>query len=253
MGNLEGKVAWVTGGASGIGLASAVELARNGARLIISDCDAKALELALPKVKQAGHAESVPLDIVDKKAVMAAAGDIEKRLGSIDILVNSAGTNIPERHFETMSLEGWDHLIAVDLSGMFYCCYAVLSGMRRRQSGLIVNISSWAGRYAAAFTGPAYNSAKRAVIALTETINIEQCKHGIRATAILPEEVNTPLVDKRPIIPRQELRSKMLQPEDLGRTIAFIAQLPSRVCVNEIVISPTFNRSYLGGLNVTAT
>lgn len=253
MSNLNGQVAWITGAASGIGLASAVELAKAGAKIIISDCDAQILEKALLQVKASGSAEAFPLDIVNKKAVMAVAGDIEKRLGRIDILVNSAGTNIPERHFETMSLDGWDHLIAVDLSGMFYCCYAVLSGMRKRKGGLIINLSSWAGRYAAAFTGPAYNSAKRAVIALTETINIEQCKHGIRATAILPEEVNTPLVDKRPIIPPQELRAKMLQPEDLGQTVAFIAQLPPRVCVNEIIVSPTFNRSYMGGLNVTAT
>jgi NAD(P)-dependent dehydrogenase (short-subunit alcohol dehydrogenase family) len=253
MGNLNGKTAWITGGGAGIGLAGAVELAKAGATIVISDCDGPALETALSRVKDFGPCEPLLLDVTDSKAVMAAAADMEKRYGAIDILVHSAGTNIPDRHFETMSIEGWDKLIAVDLSGMFYCCYAVLPGMRTRKDGTIINISSWAGRYAAAFTGPAYNSAKRAVIALTETINIEQCKYGIRATVILPEEVNTQLVDKRPIVPPQEARARMLQPEDLGVTIAFVAQLPPRVCVNELIISPTFNRSYLGGLNVTAT
>jgi NADP-dependent 3-hydroxy acid dehydrogenase YdfG len=86
------------------------------------------------------------------------------------------------------------------------------------------------------------------VVALTESINMEECMHGIRATSVLPGEVATPILEKRPIPPSQEDRARMLQAEDLGKTLLFVATLPPRACVNEILISPTWNRFYLGGL-----
>ena len=119
---------------------------------------------------------------------------------------------------------------------------------RTRKDGLIINVSSWAGRYASTLTGAGYNASKRAVIALTESINLEECENGIRATSVLPGEAATPILEKRPVPPTAEVRAKMLQPEDLGRTLAFIATLPPRVCVNEIIISPTWNRFLIGGL-----
>jgi NADP-dependent 3-hydroxy acid dehydrogenase YdfG len=85
-------------------------------------------------------------------------------------------------------------------------------------------------------------------VALTEQLNIEECTNGIRATSVLPGEAATPILEKRPVPPSPDVRAKMLQPEDLGRTLAFIASLPPRVCVNEIIISPTWNRFLIGGL-----
>jgi NADP-dependent 3-hydroxy acid dehydrogenase YdfG len=120
--------------------------------------------------------------------------------------------------------------------------------MRSRKDGLIINISSWAGRYASVLTGPAYNATKRAVIAVTESINMEECTNGIRATSILPGEVATPILEKRPVPPSPEERARMAQPEDFGAAILFVASLPARTCVNELIISPTWNRFYLGGL-----
>jgi NADP-dependent 3-hydroxy acid dehydrogenase YdfG len=139
-------------------------------------------------------------------------------------------------------------VVAINLSGMFYCCHALLPGMRARKDGLIINISSWAGRYASALTGPAYNATKRAVIALTESITIEECANGIRATSILPGEVATPIMEKRPIPPSPEERARMAQAEDLGRAILFVATMPARTCINEMIIAPTWNRLILGGL-----
>ncbi|MFH1517812.1 MAG: SDR family NAD(P)-dependent oxidoreductase, partial [Pseudomonadota bacterium] len=120
--------------------------------------------------------------------------------------------------------------------------------MRKQRDGLIINISSWAGRYPSMVTGPAYNTTKRAVIALSESINAEECGNGIRATSLLPGEVATPILEKRPVPPPREERDKMLQAEDLGRTILFLASLPPRACVNELIISPTANRFLLGGM-----
>jgi NADP-dependent 3-hydroxy acid dehydrogenase YdfG len=245
---LKGKVAWITGGGSGIGLAGAIELARAGAHVAISGRSAETLKKAERELKSAGSAEAISLDVADQKDVAKAAEALHKRHGRIDILVNSAGVNLPKRNFKNVSVDGWNQIVAINLSGMFYCCHAVLPGMRSRKDGLIVNIASWAGRYASTLTGPGYNATKRAVIALTESLNMEECAHGIRASSILPGEVATPILEKRPVPPPPEERARMLQPEDLGRAIAFIATLPPRVCINELMITPTWNRFILGGL-----
>jgi NADP-dependent 3-hydroxy acid dehydrogenase YdfG len=248
--DLKGKVAWVTGGGSGIGLAGAAELAKAGVFVVISGRNEKTLREAEKQLKAAGKVEAVLLDVADKKAVAAAAADIERRHGRIDILVNSAGTNIGggKRNLKTMTVEGWDDVVAINLSGLFYCCYAAIPGMRARKDGLIINIASWAGRYASQLTGPAYNATKRAVIAVSESINMEECINGIRATSVLPGEVATPILEKRPVPPSKEDRARMLQAEDLGVTILYLAMLPARACVNELIITPTWNRFYLGGL-----
>jgi NAD(P)-dependent dehydrogenase (short-subunit alcohol dehydrogenase family) len=247
---LKGKVAWITGGGSGIGLAGALELAKAGAHVVISGRTQRTNESGLAQLKAVGSAEAIQLDVSDKSAVTRAAADIEKRHGRIDILVTSAGTNIggAKRNFKSMSLEGWDDVVRINLDGLFYCCYAVIPGMRARKDGLIINISSWAGRYASVLTGPAYNATKRAVIAVTESINMEECTNGIRATSILPGEVATPILEKRPVPPTPAERARMAQPEDFGAAILFVATMPARTCVNEVVIAPTWNRFYVGGL-----
>ena len=245
---LKGKVAWITGGGSGIGLAGALELTKAGAHVVISGRNAKTLASGLEQVKAAGSAESVLLDVADRAAVARVAAGIEKRRGRIDILVNSAGMNLTRRNLRNMPIEGWDEVVAINLSGSFYCCFAVIPGMRARKDGLIINISSWFGRYTNALAGPGYSATKRAVVALTEQINIEECANGIRATSILPGEVATPILEKRPVPPPPEERARMLQVAELGKTILFIASLPARACVNEIIISPVWNRFYLGGL-----
>jgi NADP-dependent 3-hydroxy acid dehydrogenase YdfG len=245
---LQGKVAWVTGGGSGIGLAGAKALAAAGAHVVISGRSAETLRKAEKEVREAGACETIALDVAEQKEVAKAAAAMQKRLGRVDILVNSAGINVPKRSFHNVSVESWDQVVAINLSGIFYCCHAVLPGMRARKDGLIINVSSWAGRYASALTGPAYNATKRAVIALTESLNMEECANGIRATSILPGEVATPILEKRPVPPSAEERARMAQPEDLGKAILFVATLPARSCVNELIISPTWNRFYVGGL-----
>ena len=212
---LKGKVAWITGGGSGIGLAGALEFARAGAHVVISGRSAETLKNAAKELKAAGSSETIALDVADQQNVSKVAAEILKRHGRIDILVNSAGLNSPKRNFHNVSIQAWDEIVAVNLSGMFYCCHAVLPAMRQRKDGLVINIASWAGRYASTLTGPGYNATKSAVIALTESINMEECMNGIRATSVLPGEVATPILEKRPVPPSQEDRARMLQAEDL--------------------------------------
>lgn len=241
---LQGQVAWITGGGSGIGLAAGLELARAGAHVVLSGRSVETLKKA---AKETG-AETITIDVSDEKQVAAAAQKILRQHGRIDILVNSAGINLPQRNLRNVSVAGWNEIVAINLSGTFYPCHAVLPAMRQKKQGLIINVASWFGRYPNELGGPGYNATKRAVIALTETINIEEAANGIRATSILPGEVATPILEKRPVPPPQSERVRMLQAEDLGRTVLFIATLPPRACVNEIVISPTWNRFILGGL-----
>lgn len=243
---LKGQVAWVHGAYGAVGLAIAQELVRAGAYVVLSGRNPEALAEAARQSGTPQQAEALPLDITQPDEVYAAAEQLEQRLGHIDILVNSAGVNPSKRHFRDLSVEDWKNTVDVNLSGMFYTCQATLRGMRQRRSGVIVNISSWTGRFAAYFSGPAYASTKRATLALTEAINLEDCIHGIRATAIAPAGIDTPLLNKRAKPPTPEVRAAMLKTQDLADMTRYIAGLPPHVCLNEILMSPTLNSNYLG-------
>ena len=166
--------------------------------------------------------------------------------GRIDLLVNSAGINVPRRSWEEISVESWDHIVDINLNGLLYCIRAVLPAMRAQQDGCIINVASWAGRIVSKLTGPAYTATKHAVVALTHSLNMEEYRHGIRACALSPGEVATPIMKLRPVPPSDADMARMLQVDDLGRTIAFVANMPPHVCVNEVLISPTWNRSFVG-------
>src|SRR5574339_184912 len=140
---LNGKVAWITGGGSGIGLSGGIALAKAGAHVVISGRSRETLSASEKQLKAAGSGESIALDVADQAEVSRAAQAILKRHGHIDILINSAGINSPKRNFRNVSLDTWNQIVAVNLSGMFYCCHAVLPGMRERKDGVIINISSW--------------------------------------------------------------------------------------------------------------
>ena len=251
MGSLDGKIAWVTGAGTGIGLAGAQALAQAGALVVMSGRRADVLEREAGQIrKNGGKAEAQALDVSDAAAVKRVADGILQRHGKVDILVNSAGLNNPQRYWRDQTVESWNQVIRINLDGTFYCTHAVIPSMRSRKDGLVINISSWAGKYVSALVGAAYNGSKHAVVALTETINMEECANGIRACAICPAEVATPILDRRPVPPSKEDRARMLQPEDLGRTIRFVAEMPPHTCINEIIISPTWNRIFLGGQEI---
>jgi NADP-dependent 3-hydroxy acid dehydrogenase YdfG len=246
MATLDGQIAWVTGGGSGIGLAGAIELSRAGATVVISGRRHPVLEEAAQQVRSAGgQVETMPVDVADADAVERVASGILKKHGRLDILVNSAGLNVVKRAWADVVVADWDLVTAVNCTGIFYCISAVLPAMRQQQSGLIINIASWVGRYVSKLTGPAYTASKHAVVALTHSLNMEEGANGVRACVICPGEVDTPLLAKRPVPQSAEVRAKMLRPEDLGRTIRFVSEMPTHVCVNEIIISPVSNRLFL--------
>ena len=249
MNELHGKVVWITGAGTGIGLAGAQALAAGGATVVMSGRRADVLAEEAERIRgNGGRAEVEALDVSDAAAVERTAAAILARHGRVDILLNSAGLNTPQRLWKDQSVEGWRNVVRINLDGSFYTTLAVLPAMRAQRDGLIINVSSWAGVFHAKFTGAAYNGSKHAVTAMTETINMEECRNGIRACALCPAEVATPIMDRRPVPPSAQDRARMLQPDDLGQTIRFLAGLPAHVCVNQLIISPTWNRMYAENL-----
>jgi NADP-dependent 3-hydroxy acid dehydrogenase YdfG len=240
------RVAWVTGGGSGIGESGAEFLAADGWTVVVSGRRKEELDRVVANIAgKGGKAEAIPLDVSDKEAVNKAAGQIVAKHGRIDLLVNSAGINVPKRSWAEMELEGWDKLVEVNLNGVLYCMRAVLPAMRKQKDGCIINVASWAGRHVSKMPGPAYTTTKHAVLALTHSFNMDECVNGLRACCLSPGEVATPILKLRPVVPSEAEQAKMLQPEDCGRTIAFVASMPARVCMNEILISPTHNRGFI--------
>jgi len=135
--------------------------------------------------------------------VNKVAEQIVAKHGRIDLLVNSAGINVPKRSWADMELEGWNKLVDINLNGVLYCMRAVLPAMRAQKDGCIINVSSWAGRHVSKMPGPAYTTTKHAVLALTHSFNMDECVNGLRACCLSPGEVATPILKLRPVVPSE--------------------------------------------------
>ncbi|RYB05036.1 SDR family oxidoreductase [Lichenibacterium ramalinae] len=245
MAELGGKIAWVTGAGSGIGEAACLALAAAGAALVLTGRRAEPLEAVAARVAAAGGtATAMPGDLTRPETAGEIVAGIERRFGRLDLLVNNAGLNIAARAWRDLTPGSIDTVLQGNLSAAFYCAAAALVPMRRARDGVLIHTASWAGRHISPVSGPAYTAAKHAVVAMSQSINVEEFRNGIRSTAILPAEVATPILDRRPVPPSAEDRAAMLQPEDLGALILFVATRPAGVCLNEVTISPTLNRMY---------
>jgi NADP-dependent 3-hydroxy acid dehydrogenase YdfG len=241
----EAKVAWITGAGSGIGEAAALALAADGYRVVLTGRRPEALEAVAGRIREAGGEAHVrPGDVTRADDVNRVAAWMEEQLGRIDVLVNNAGANIVDRSWAALRPDGVDQLLGANLSAAFYCVTAVLPAMRRQRDGLLIHTASWAGRHPSAVSGAAYSAAKHGVVVMSQLINEEECVNGIRSCALCPAEVATPILDKRPVPVSAESRARMLQPADLGDLIRYIAALPPHVCMNEVVVSPTWNRMF---------
>ncbi|MGE0799670.1 MAG: SDR family oxidoreductase [Lautropia sp.] len=240
-------IAWITGGATGIGFATAQALGAAGYTVLLSGRRRDELERAAAALGAAGvSAETWPLDVADPDAVDAAATAIAERHGRIDALVLASGINVPDRHWQSLSADGFAKVVAVNLNGVAYCVAAALPAMRRAGSGTIVVISSWAGWRLLPVSGVAYGASKQGLAPLVELINHQEGHRGIRATLLCPGEVATPMMRQRPVPPPAADLEKMLRPEDVASAIHYVVTAPPRVCINELVIAPSWNRIYLG-------
>jgi NADP-dependent 3-hydroxy acid dehydrogenase YdfG len=249
MKQLQDKIAWVTGAGTGIGEAAAEALAEAGATVVLTGRRLEPLEAVAGRIIEAGGAAHVqPGDMTMADSVGAIAEFIQSTFGRLDILVANAGVNIADRNWSKLTPAGAEAVISGNLTSVFYSVSAVLPMMRAQQDGVVIITASMAGRFIGGLSGPAYTAAKHGVVAMSHTINMEECVNGIRASAVLPGEVATPILDRRPVPVSADERKRMVQPEDVGDLIRYIACLPRHVVINEVMITPTWNRGYVAAL-----
>jgi NAD(P)-dependent dehydrogenase (short-subunit alcohol dehydrogenase family) len=233
------KNAVVTGAGSGVGQAVALALVSQGWRVAIIGRRAETLT---ETVGRAGADKDkllvCPCDIGSSDAVANMGQKILAKFGTVEVLVNAAGTNAPKRALEVLSLEDYHAMIDTNLNGAYYITQAFLPAMRAQKSGTIVHIVSDAGKQASPKAGPAYVMSKFGLAGLTQSINAEERGNGIRACAIFPGDIDTPLLDKRPSPPPAEARAKMMRAEDIAECAMLAINLPSRAVVEELIIRP---------------
>lgn len=233
------KTAVITGAGSGVGQAIALALAKQDWKVaLIGRREETLRETVRHAGSQSGNLVIHACDIGDSKAVEKMAERVLTDFKEIEVLVNAAGTNAPKRALEVLSLDDYHAMIDTNLNGAYYCVQEFLPRMRARKSGTIINIVSDAGKQASPKAGPAYVMSKFGLTGLTQSINAEERQNGIRACAIFPGDIDTPLLDRRPAPPDAVARAKMLRSEDVAECALLAISLPARAIVEEIVIRP---------------
>lgn len=247
MTDLTGKIAWVTGAGTGIGEAAAIALAGAGATVVLTGRRREKLQAVAARIGSAAHVQ--PADLTKSDQVTKIGDYIRSTFGQLDILVNNAGVNILDRHWDKLTPEGIDTLLQGNLTAALYCVQVALPFMRAQKDGLMIHTASMAGRFIGGVSGPIYTVAKHGVVAMSHGLNMAECVNGIRSTVFLPGEVATPILDQRPTPVGPEVRAKMVQPEDCGNLILYIAGLPKHLVMNEVHLSPSHNRGYIAALD----
>ena len=228
MSRLDGLVAAITGAGSGIGRASALEFAREGARVVVAD---QRLDAATETAQQI-QAECIQTDVTRFDQVQAMVQRALDRFGKLDVLVNNAGVPQSFTPLEETSDDLFDKIFAVNVKGVFYGCKAAVPHMKRQGGGVILNMASTAGIRPRPGLA-AYNASKAAVINFTKTLALELAPHHIRVVSICPVATDTPMLPEfigaqDPVEGRQKFIAtipwgRLNRPEDLARAAVFLA------------------------------
>ncbi|HOW97993.1 MAG TPA: 3-oxoacyl-[acyl-carrier-protein] reductase [Kiritimatiellia bacterium] len=239
MGQLDGKIALVTGAARGIGQAIAVKLASEGADMALCDVQADWLAETAAKVAGLGRkAECIAVDVSKAEQVQAAIERAEKAFGRIDVLVNNAGIT-RDTFLVRMSEEDWDQVLDINLKGAFLFIKAAARGMMKQRRGAIVNVASIIGLIGNAGQCN-YSASKAGLIALTKSVAREFASRGIRANAVAPGFIQTRMTDQL----AEEIKNKMLgaiplgrfgQPEDVANVVTFLASDASSYVTGQVL------------------
>jgi len=228
MNGLQNKVAIVTGGSSGIGRATALAFAREGVKVVVSDVARDGGEETVRLIKeQGGEAIFVPCDVSQSSDVEALVNKTVETYGRLDFACNNAGIGGEAAHTADYSVDGWNKVIGVNLSGVFYGMKYQIPEMAKQGGGVIVNMASILGHVGFA-TAPAYVAAKHGVIGLTKTAAMEYAKQGIRAVTVCPAFIHTPMVDEGlPSDVLEQLASahpvgRLGTPEEVAELVVFL-------------------------------
>ena len=233
------KTGLITGAGTGVGRAVAIALAGQGWRLALIGRTQGTLEETAAAAGLGGEdCLGCVVDVGHCAAVNEVAEKVLKLFGSVELLVNAAGTNTPKRRLSELSPEDYNRVVNTNLNGTYHVIQAFLPHMRKRKSGTIVNIVSDAALWGVSLAGAAYTVSKFGQRGLTQAINEEEGGNGIRACAILPGEIETPLLRLRPSPPLPESYASMLQPEDVAACVLLAVNLPSRAVVQELLVRP---------------
>ena len=237
--SLAGKAAVVVGASSGMGRATAKSLAAAGASVVAAARTASALDELVAEIEgDGGTAWAAPTDATDRAQVQALIDGAKDRLGRIDILVYATGTNIPDRSLDRLTPETWEMMLATNVTGAYHCTQLVVPVMREQGDGLIIYLSTGAVKKADA-SGVAYQASKGAMSGLAGGTMEEEKQHGIRTCIIFPGLCDTPLVFKRPTPTPPEVMAHALMPEDVAAACLFVAALPPRCHVPELMLLPS--------------
>jgi NADP-dependent 3-hydroxy acid dehydrogenase YdfG len=239
MAKLDGKVAVITGGGSGVGKAAALLFLKEGAKVVIAGRDQAKLDAVVAEANAGGNLRAVATDVTSPAQCEALIRYATRTFDRVDILVNNAGTNLKARTIRELTPEAWDMMVRTNLDGAFYCTKAVLPQMLDRKDGVIVNVVSVAGKRANPLGGAAYVAAKFGMGGLGLVLANEEKDSGVRVSNVYPGEIDTPILVHRPTPVSEQQRAVILKPEDVADAVLFVAALPPRVSVPELVIKPT--------------
>src|SRR5215475_7246067 len=252
MAKLSGKIAIVTGGGSGIGRSTALMLAAEGAHVVLSGRRKTALDAVVAEIAKAGGKSVAQAGDVSRPSEGRALVErVVKDLGRVDILINNAGHSSRARNVRWIGQEEWDAVINVNLTGVYALIQAALPGMIERGGGTIVTVGSVAALKPGLIGGAPYGAAKAGVLNLMGHVHTVLRDKGIRATTVMPAEVDTPILNNRPLPPDAAARATMMQPEDVAAAILMCVTLPARTVVEEIILSPTRTRDQSRDLEVS--
>ena len=232
---LDGQAAVIVGGSSGMGRATALAYGRAGARLVIAARSADKLKDLAAEIGDG--AVACATDARDLEQVNHLVRTTLDRFGRIDILVYATGTNIPDRSLADLSHETWEMMLSTNLTGAFNCTKVVLPTMREQKFGLIIYLSSGCVQ-SPDLSGVSYQAAKHGISGLAHGTFQEEQDNGIRTTVIFPGLCDTRLVLQRPVPTPPEVMVKALKPEDVAEACLFVATMPSRARIPEMVLLP---------------
>ena len=220
-----------------MGEAIALALAAEGAKVAVAGRRQEKLDAVSEQAE--GKILTHTVDVAERESVKALFDWAGAQFGGqLHLLVNCAGVNIPKRSMSELAPEDWDKVIAINATGAFNCMHFGLPLMRPHRTGLVINISSTSGKRAAPLGGLAYNASKFAMAAIGTSASEDERGNGIRVTTIFPGEVDTPILDDRPVPPDADHRAKILKPADIAAITVTIAKLPPLAHVPELVIKP---------------
>ena len=235
--SLENQNALVVGGGTGMGEAIALALAAEGAKVAVAGRRQEKLDAVSKQAE--GKILAHTVDVAERESVKTLFDWAGAQFGGqLHLLVNCAGVNIPKRSMSELAPGDWDKIIAINATGAFNCMHFGLPLMRPHRTGLVINISSTSGKRAAPLGGLAYNASKFAMAAIGTSASEDERGNGIRVTTIFPGEVDTPILDNRPVPPDADHRAKILKPADIAAITVAIAKLPPLAHVPELVIKP---------------